>query len=137
MIPWWTGLPNQWAGMRVRSSGDGWLSTGAALAAKCEGFTPEEMVERSAPPSAVSMLGLIRHLSEMEREYVQFALRGGELDLRYCATSPEADMEGIGLDDVEPSLAGRCLSPLCISTSRLCGLDDRDDSPRRATSSPL
>jgi hypothetical protein len=84
----------------------GWLAFyRGALEAKCEGLAPQDMVKRSAPPSALSILGLVRHLSEMERAYVQFALRGGQLDLRYSGTDPEGDMEGISVDDVESSLA--------------------------------
>lgn len=84
----------------------GWLAFFRnAVEAKCDGLTPQQMVERSAPPSALSMLGLIRHLSEMERCYVQHALRGGELDLLYSGTDPEGDMEGFTADDVKSSLA--------------------------------
>jgi hypothetical protein len=48
----------------------GWLAFHRdALAAKCGGLTDDQLVERSAPPSALSLLGLVRHLAEMERVY--------------------------------------------------------------------
>jgi Protein of unknown function (DUF664) len=48
----------------------GWLAFHRdALAAKCLGLTDEQLVERSAPPSALSLLGIVRHMAEMERAY--------------------------------------------------------------------
>ena len=48
----------------------GWLSFHRdALEAKCAGLSDEQLVERSAPPSSLSLLGLVRHLAEMERVY--------------------------------------------------------------------
>ena len=40
-----------------------------ALEAKCAGLTDDQLVVRSAAPSSLSMLGLVRHLAEMERMY--------------------------------------------------------------------
>ncbi len=48
----------------------GWLAFHRnALEAKCSGLTDDQLVERSAPPSSLSLLGLVRHLCEMERVY--------------------------------------------------------------------
>ena len=45
----------------------GWLAFHRdALAAKCDGFTDEQLVSAAAPPSDLSLLGLVRHLTEME-----------------------------------------------------------------------
>jgi|KBSSwiStaDraftv2_1062776.scaffolds.fasta_scaffold658336_2 hypothetical protein len=53
-----------------RSIVRGWLAFHRdALAAKCHGLTDEQLVERSAPPSALSLLGIVRHMAEMERGY--------------------------------------------------------------------
>jgi hypothetical protein len=41
----------------------------------------------------------------MERVYIHFALRGGPLDLRYCGSDPEADIEGVKPADWGPSIA--------------------------------
>jgi hypothetical protein len=38
----------------------------ATLAWKCEGLTPEQLVRRAVPTSALSLLGLVRHLAEVE-----------------------------------------------------------------------
>ena len=48
----------------------GWLGFHrSALEAKCAGLTDEQLAERSAAPSSLSLLGLVRHLAEMERVY--------------------------------------------------------------------
>ncbi|MFM9443682.1 DinB family protein [Streptomyces acidiscabies] len=39
------------------------------LRMKCEGLTPEQLAERSVPPSTMSLLGLVRHLAEVERDW--------------------------------------------------------------------
>lgn len=61
----------------------GWLAFHRnALAAKCQGLDAEQLVTRSAPPSPLSLLGLVRHLTEMERVYAVWAL-GPKADLQY------------------------------------------------------
>ncbi|MET0997282.1 MAG: DinB family protein [Marmoricola sp.] len=48
----------------------GWLAFHrSALEAKCTGLSDQQLVERAASPSALSLLGLVRHLAEMERVY--------------------------------------------------------------------
>jgi Protein of unknown function (DUF664) len=61
----------------------GWLAFHRnALEAKCAGLDAEQLATRSAPPSPLSLLGLVRHLTEMERVYAVWAL-GPKADLRY------------------------------------------------------
>ena len=61
----------------------GWLAFHRnALGAKCEGLDPEQLATRSAPPSPLSLLGLVRHLTEMERVYAVWAL-GPKADLEW------------------------------------------------------
>jgi hypothetical protein len=53
----------------------GWLAFHRnALEAKCEDLDPEQLATRSSPPSVLSLLGLVRHLTEMERAYGVWAL---------------------------------------------------------------
>jgi len=53
----------------------GWLAFHRdALAAKCCDLTDDQLVARSAPPSALSLLGVVRHMAEMERAYGGWAL---------------------------------------------------------------
>ncbi|MEW1757156.1 DinB family protein [Streptomyces cyaneofuscatus] len=41
----------------------------ATLAMKCEGLTDEQLREKSMEPSALSLLGLVRHMAEVERAW--------------------------------------------------------------------
>lgn len=53
----------------------GWLAFHRnALAAKCSGLDDDQLATRSVPPSSLSLIGLVRHLTEMERVYATWAL---------------------------------------------------------------
>ncbi len=41
----------------------------ATLAMKCEGLDDEQLRRRSMPPSALTLLGLVRHMAEVERTW--------------------------------------------------------------------
>ncbi|MFD8467945.1 DinB family protein [Streptomyces cyaneofuscatus] len=41
----------------------------ATLAMKCEGLTDEQLREKSMEPSTLSLLGLVRHMAEVERAW--------------------------------------------------------------------
>lgn len=87
----------------------GWLAFHRdALAAKCDGLGDDKLLLASAPPSDLSLLGLVRHMTEMEHAYLVFPLGGagdGRLRLLYCTDdSPDADIVGLTTAMVRPSL---------------------------------
>jgi Protein of unknown function (DUF664) len=41
----------------------------ATLAVKCEGLTDAQLRQQAVPPSALSLLGLVRHMAEMEGQF--------------------------------------------------------------------
>lgn len=95
-----------------------------ALAAKIDGLTPEELVIASTPPSDLTLLGLVRHLTEMERAYLVWALGGGGLNWVYCSDRhPDADLVGVTPDMYEASLrtwqAERARGDALIATHEL------------------
>jgi hypothetical protein len=49
----------------------------ATLAVKCDGLTDDQLRTRSVPPSMLSLLGLVRHMAEVENNWFRFWL-GGE-----------------------------------------------------------
>jgi hypothetical protein len=49
----------------------------ATLAVKCAGLTAGQLRARPVPPSALSLLGLVRHLAEVERNWFR-PVFGGE-----------------------------------------------------------
>lgn len=43
---------------------------------KCAGLAPEQLAERAAPPSNLSLLGLVRHLTKVERTWFRIRFAG-------------------------------------------------------------
>lgn len=48
----------------------------ATLALKCEGLTDEELRRPASPPSTLSLLGLVRHMAEVERQWFRRTIGG-------------------------------------------------------------
>jgi uncharacterized damage-inducible protein DinB len=48
----------------------------ATLLYKCAGLTGEQLAERSVPPSGLSLLGLVRHMTEVERVWFRQRFAG-------------------------------------------------------------
>ncbi|MER7752018.1 DinB family protein [Kitasatospora sp. NPDC097643] len=57
----------------------------ATLAMKCAGLTDEQLKERSSPPSTLSLLGLVRHMAEVERVWFRRVINGEDLPLVWSA----------------------------------------------------
>ena len=51
----------------------------ATLAFKCDGLTDDQLRERAVPPSGLSLLGLVRHMAEVERNWFRPVLGGEEM----------------------------------------------------------
>ncbi|MFG2963213.1 MULTISPECIES: DinB family protein [unclassified Streptomyces] len=51
------------------------------LAMKCAGLTDEELRQRSMPPSTLSLLGLVRHLAEVERTWFRRVFEDHDIPL--------------------------------------------------------
>jgi hypothetical protein len=84
---------------------DGWLDHyRLGVLRKIGGLSPEQLVMRSCPPSTMSLIGLVRHLTEMERAYVQRLAEPG-LPLRYVTQANEdADFSDVAPRDVQADL---------------------------------
>jgi uncharacterized damage-inducible protein DinB len=68
----------------------------ATLITKCAGLTAEQLKRRASPPSTLSLLGLVRHMTEVERGWFRMCAGGEEVTFPY-------DPEGVGrdFDDLE------------------------------------
>ncbi|MFJ6698347.1 DUF664 domain-containing protein [Streptomyces sp. NPDC091272] len=62
------------------------------LRMKCEGLDPEQLARRSVPPSTMSLLGLVRHLAEVERDWRNWI--DGSAPLAKLYGKRDADFEG-------------------------------------------
>ena len=57
----------------------------ATLAMKCAGLSDDELRQRSMPPSTLTLLGLVRHLAEVERTWFRRVINGEDIPLRWSA----------------------------------------------------
>jgi uncharacterized damage-inducible protein DinB len=51
------------------------------LAAKCAGLSDDDLRARSVPPSGLSLLGLVRHMAEVERAWFRRVIDGQDVPL--------------------------------------------------------
>ncbi|MGW5692865.1 DinB family protein [Streptomyces asiaticus] len=58
----------------------------ATLAMKCEGLTDEELRQRSMPPSTLTLLGLMRHLAEVERAWFRRVFEDNDAPMVWSPT---------------------------------------------------
>jgi Protein of unknown function (DUF664) len=65
------------------------------LEIKCAGLDAEAMARRSVEPSTMSLLGLVRHLAEMERATFRVMMAGQDVPRLYCSdTDRDGDFDG-------------------------------------------
>jgi hypothetical protein len=66
------------------------------LITKCAGLTAEQLKRRASPPSTLSLLGIVRHMTEVERWWFRMHASAEALTFPY-------DPEGVGrdFDDLE------------------------------------
>src|SRR3954464_6762508 len=75
----------------------------ATLLAQSEGLTAAPLGERSAPPSTLSLRGLLRHLTEVERSWFRRVLAGEQAPpLYYGSDDEDGDFDAIGRDTDHP-----------------------------------
>jgi uncharacterized damage-inducible protein DinB len=63
------------------------------LELKCQDLTPEELAQRSVPPSNLSLLGLVRHMAYVEHTWFQRALQGHTDEPRPFTDPTDPDYE--------------------------------------------
>jgi uncharacterized damage-inducible protein DinB len=65
------------------------------LQIKCEGLDADQLARRAVDPSTLSLLGLVRHMAEVERTWFRRRFSGQELPKRYQSESdPDGDFNG-------------------------------------------
>jgi hypothetical protein len=69
------------------------------LEMKCSGLDAEAMARRSVEPSTMSLLGLVRHLAEMERAGFRKMMAGQDVPRLFCSdTDRDGDFDGAVAD---------------------------------------
>ena len=70
------------------------------LQLKCEGLDAEQLARRAVEPSTMSLLGLLRHLAEVERGWFRRRFAGTDAPRRYQSEAdPDGDFDGAVADD--------------------------------------
>lgn len=76
------------------------------LALKCAGLDDEQLRTASVPPSGLTLLGLVRHMAEVERGWFRNALAGeGVPPLYYTEQDPDGDFHDLDKADTAEAFA--------------------------------
>ena len=120
-----------------RASLEQWLEFHrATLQTKCSGLTAAQLKQRAVPPSRLSLLGLVRHMVEVERWWFRMHAAGEKIGFPYDPDAVGLDFEDIEDADAEADLAAfrdECVAARAAVAGR--SLDDvvpsRGDHPER------
>jgi len=72
------------------------------LLTKCAGLSSDQLKTRSVPPSGLSLLGLVRHMTEVERWWFRMNAAGEQIGFVYCSD----ENDSADFDDLEDADAG-------------------------------
>ncbi|ADP79264.1 hypothetical protein FraEuI1c_1192 [Pseudofrankia inefficax] len=96
------------------------------LLLKCAGLTAEQLRERAVAPSSLSLLGLVRHLADVERSWFRRRLDQQDIPYRFI----REDNENSDFDDVDTADPGEAFTAFaseveaCRAVAATHGLDD-------------
>jgi uncharacterized damage-inducible protein DinB len=72
------------------------------LEMKCAGLDADQLATRSVPPSTMSLLGIIRHMAEVERGWFRRTMAGEDAPRLYWSTErPEGDWDDAAPDPAQ------------------------------------
>ena len=78
----------------------------ATLELKCDELTPEQLREQSVPPSILSLLGLVRHMAEVERAWFRRTLADEDVGYIYVSDDDEdADFNAVATANPDEDFA--------------------------------
>jgi len=105
-------MPNEWIAPPVdradpdlvlpeRQALEAWLDFHRdTLLSKCTGLNAEQLKQRAVPPSGLSLLGLVRHMTEVERWW--FCIHAADQDMAFSyATDDNENADFDDLDDAD------------------------------------
>jgi hypothetical protein len=86
---------------------EGWLDWHrATLLTKAAGLTAEQLKQPSAEPSNLTLLGLIRHMAEVERSWFRTRAAGQDVGKLYCSDdNVDGDFDDVAGADAEADYA--------------------------------
>lgn len=119
---------------------EGWLDYHRqTLAWKCEGLTDEQLRTASAPPSELSLMGLVRHMAEVERGWFRKVLVGDDPGYVYCSDEDkDGDFHVTGSDTwAEAHATWQAEIEIARRNAARFGLDDLSKGRSRFTDDPF
>lgn len=102
---------------------EGFLEFGrSTLLLKCAGLTGRQLAERAVPPSRLSLLGLVRHVTQVERTWCRRRFGGEQVeDLYEGAARQQAAFEEVNPENAEQDVA-RLIAEWQAARRALAGL---------------
>ncbi|MGH8911238.1 MAG: DinB family protein [Acidimicrobiia bacterium] len=71
----------------------------ATMELKCSGLEPDDLARRAVEPSSLSLLGLIRHMADVERGWFRRTMAGEDAPSHFNSPgSPDGDFDGAVAD---------------------------------------
>jgi len=119
----------------------GWLEHHRGILIwKCEGLTTEQLRRRAVPPSTLSLLGLVRHMAEVERGWFQQVFLGEDVaDLYDRSADEDADFNDV--DQADPDEAFSAFEQECATSRQVvaqaASLDVLSKRPSERTGQPF
>src|SRR5215469_8155415 len=94
----------------------GWLEHHRGILIwKCEDLTAEQLRRRAVPPSTLSLLGLVRHMAQVERGWFRQVFLGEDVpDLYDRSADEDADFNDV--DQADPAEAFRAFEQECAAS---------------------
>ena len=78
----------------------------ATLERKCAGLDIDQLRRRSAEPSTLSLLGLVRHMADVERGWFRRTLAGEDVAERYSTDDDvDGDFDNVDAADADEAFA--------------------------------
>jgi uncharacterized damage-inducible protein DinB len=130
--------PAQNAGEREMLTG--WLEHHRGILVwKCEDLTAEQLRRRAVPPSSLSLLGLVRHMAEVERGWFRAVFLGEDVpDLYDRSADEDADFNDV--DQADPAAAFDDFEKECVASrlvlAQAASLDELSKRPSERTGQP-
>jgi uncharacterized damage-inducible protein DinB len=105
------------------------------LLLKCAGLSAEQLKTPSVDPSKLTLLGLVRHMADVERSWFQRRFAGRDIGLLYSSErDPDGDFDHVADADPEADFAtyrGECEAADEVVVGH--GLDETFIHPRTGT----
>lgn len=114
-----------------RESLETWLDYHrATLALKCEGLTAEQLRERAIPTTALTLLGLVRHMAEVERGWFRRMLVGEDVE-RIYSTAEDRERQFTDLTSHAPEEVFQIWQAEIEQAREISKAHSLDDSSKR------